>query len=107
MKCSAKTGSGIRDVAENINKMLNDRVNNFKEKEIGLLEIELKDMVLNILEDKILSMLEHNPSFHNFIDKIQNKKVDPYQAADDLTSGLLSNIINQSKKYQKSLGVES
>lgn len=101
LKCSAKTGSGIRDVAENINKMLNDRVNNFKEKELGLLEIELKDMVLNILEDKILSMLEHNPSYHNLIDKIQNKKVDPYQAADDLTSGLLNNIINQYPKNIK------
>ena len=81
--------------------MLNDRVDNFKEKELGLLEIELKDMVLNILEDKILTMLEDNPSYYNFIDKIQNKKVDPYQAADDLTSGLLNNIINQYPKKSK------
>ncbi|HJU60112.1 MAG TPA: methylmalonyl Co-A mutase-associated GTPase MeaB [Nitrososphaeraceae archaeon] len=110
LKCSAKTGIGIKEVAENIYKMLNDRVDNFKEKELGLLEIELKDMVLNILEDKILSMLKHNPSYYNFIDKIQNKKMDPYQAADDLTSGLLNNKqYNQSisKKYKKSLGVES
>ena len=101
LKCSAKTGIGIKEVAENIYKMLNDRVDNFKEKELGLLEVELKDMVLNILEDKILSMLKHNPSYYNFIDKIQNKKVDPYQAADDLTSGLLNNIINQYPKNIK------
>ncbi|HET8856423.1 MAG TPA: methylmalonyl Co-A mutase-associated GTPase MeaB [Nitrososphaeraceae archaeon] len=101
LKCSAKTGTGIKEVADNINKMLNDRVDNFKEKELGLLEVELKDMVLNILEDKILTMLEDNPSYYNFIDKIQNKKVDPYQAADDLTSGLLNNIINQYPKKSK------
>ena len=101
LKCSAKTGMGVRDIAENINKMLNDRLNHFKEKEQGLLEIELKDMVLNILEDKILNMLDNNPSYHNFIDKIQNKKVDPFQAAEDLVSRLLNNIINEYPKNIK------
>ena len=101
LKCSAKTGTGVRDIAETINKMLNDRLNDFKEKEQGLLEIELKEMVLNILEDKILNMLDNNPSYHNFIDKIQNKKVDPYQAAEDLVSRLLNNMINEYPKNIK------
>ena len=101
LKCSAKTGMGVRDIAENINNMLNDQLNHFKEKEQGLLEIELKEMVLNILEDKILNMLDNNPSYHNFIDKIQNKKVDPYQAAEDLVSRLLSNMINEYPKNIK------
>ena len=101
LKCSAKTGMGVRDIAETINKMLNDRLNDFKEKEQGLLEIELKEMVLNILEDKILNMLDNNPSYHNFIDKIQNKKVDPYQAAEDLVSRLLNNMINEYPKNIK------
>lgn len=101
LKCSAKTGMGVREIAEIINKMLNDRLNIFKEKENGLLEIELKDMVLNILEDKILNMLDKNPSYHNFIDKIQNKKVDPYQAAEDLVSRLLSSIIDDHPKNIK------
>ncbi len=94
LKCSAKTGTGVREIAENIIKMLNDRFSNFKEKELGLLENELKDMVLNILKAKILNMLDHNPSYRNFIDKIQNKKIDPYQAAENLASELLNNIIN-------------
>jgi LAO/AO transport system kinase len=101
LKCSAKTGMGVRDIAENINNMLNDRLNHFKEKEQGLLEIELKEMVLNILEDKVLNMLDNNPSYHNFIDKIQNKKVDPYQAAEDLVSRLLNNMINEYPKNIK------
>ena len=101
LKCSAKTGMGVRDIAENINNMLNDRLNHFKEKEQGLLEIELKEMVLNILEDKILNMLDNNPSYHNFIDKIQNKKVDPFQAAEDLVSSLLNNLINEYPKNIK------
>ena len=101
LKCSAKTGKGVREIAENIHKMLIDRLTNFQEKEQGLLESELKDMVLNILQDKILNMLDNNPSYHNLIDKIQNKKVDPYQAADDLVSSLLNNLINEYPKNIK------
>jgi LAO/AO transport system kinase len=101
LKCSAKTGRGVREIAENIHKMLIDRLTNFQEKEQGLLESELKDMVLNILQDKILNMLDNNPSYHNFIDKIQNKKVDPYQAAEDLVSSLLNNLINEYPKNIK------
>jgi LAO/AO transport system kinase len=94
LKCSAKTGTGTKEVAETINNMLNEQLDNFKEKDHQLLEIELKDMVLNILKDKILRMLKDNPTYHNFIDKIQNKKMDPFQAAEELTSNLLNNTFS-------------
>ena len=94
LKCSAKNGTGTKEVAETINNMLNEQLDNFKEKDHQLLEIELKDMVLNILKDKILRMLKDNPTYHNFIDKIQNKKMDPFQAAEILTSNLLNNTFS-------------
>jgi LAO/AO transport system kinase len=94
LKCSAKTGTGTKEVAETINNMLNKHLDNFKEKDHQLLEIELKDMVLNILKDKILRMLKDNPTYDNFIDKIQNKKMDPFQAAEELTSNLLNNTFS-------------
>jgi LAO/AO transport system kinase len=94
LKCYAKTGTGTKEVAETINNMLNEQLDNFKEKDHQLLEIELKDMVLNILKDKILRMLKDNPSYHNLIDKIQNKKMDPFQAAEELTSNLLNNTFS-------------
>ena len=94
LKCSAKTGKGTKEVAETINNLLNERVDNFRAKDHELLEIELKDMVLNILKDKILRMLNENPNYHIFIDKIQNKKMDPFQAAEELTSNLLNNTFS-------------
>lgn len=94
LKCSAKNGTGIREVAETIRNMLNEQVDKFKAKDQELLEIELKDMVLNILKDKIIRMLNDNPTYHNFIDKIQNKKMDPFQAAEELTTNLLKNTIS-------------
>jgi LAO/AO transport system kinase len=101
LKCSAKTGKGTKEVAETINNLLNERLDNFRAKEHELLEFELKDMVLNILKDKIIRMLNDNPSYHNFIDKIQNKKMDPFQAAEELTTDLLNNTFSNYTKNNK------
>jgi len=101
LKCSAKTGTGTREVAEMISKMLTERVESIRKKDYELLEIELKDMVLNILKDKILIMLNDNPSYHNLIDKIQKKKMNPFQAAEELTSNLLNNSFSNYKEHNK------
>jgi LAO/AO transport system kinase len=101
LKCSAKTGTGTREVAELISKMLTERVELIKKKDYELLEIELKDMVLNILKDKILIMLNDNPSYHNLIDKIQKKKMDPFQAAEELTSNILNISLRNYKEHNK------
>jgi GTPase len=101
LKCSAKNGTGIREVAETIRNMLNEQVDKFKAKDQELLEIELKDMVLNILKDKIIRMLNDNPTYHNFIDKIQNKKMDPFQAAEELTTNFLKNTFSDYKEKNK------
>lgn len=103
LKCSAKTGTGIKEVAETIRNMLNKYIDKFKEKDQELLKTELRDMVLNILKDKMIRMLNDHPTYHNYIDKIQNKKIDPFQAAEELTTYLLknafSNHIEKKKNY--------
>jgi len=101
LKCSAKTGTGTREVAEMISKMLTEGVESIRKKDYELLEIELKDMVLNILRDKILIMLNDNPAYHNLIDKIQKKKMDPFQAAEELTSNLLNDSFHNYKEHNK------
>lgn len=105
LKCSAKTGTGIREVAETIHNMLNEYIDKFKEKDQELLKTELRDMVLNILKDKIIRMLNDHPTYHNYIDKIQNKKMDPFQAAEEITTYLLknafSNYIEKKKKFRR------
>ena len=101
LKCSAKTGTGTREVAEMISKLLTERVELIRKKDYELLEIELKDMVLNIIKDKILTMLNDNPSYHNLIDKIQKKKMDPFQAAEELTSNILKISLRNYKEHNK------
>lgn len=101
LKCSAKTGTGTREVAEMIRNLLTERVEHIREKDYELLEIELKDMVLNILRDKILTMLNDNPSYHNLIDKIQKKIMDPFQAAEELTSNLFNSSFSKYQEHNK------
>jgi LAO/AO transport system kinase len=103
LKCSAKTGTGIREVAETIRNMLNEYIDKFKEKDQELLKTELRDMVLNILKDKIIRMLNDHPTYHNYIDKIQNKKMDPFQAAEEITTYLLKNAFSNYIEKKKNI----
>ena len=85
LKVSSKTGKGVKDLAEKVDRLLKERINLFSEKEHLMLENELKDMILNIMHNKIIRMLDDNKSFDNFIEKIQNKRIDPFKAAEELS----------------------
>ena len=90
LKTSAKTGSGVRELAQNIDKLLKEKSINYKERERRMLEDELKDMVLNIVEKKVVSMLAGDKKYSEFIDKLLKKEIDPYVAAEQLASGLIN-----------------
>jgi LAO/AO transport system kinase len=90
LKTSAKTGRGVRELAQNIDKLLKKKSINYKERERRMLEDELKDMVLNIVEKKVVSMLAGDKKYSEFIDKLLKKEIDPYVAAEQLASGLIN-----------------
>src|ERR687887_2169626 len=85
MKASAKKGKGIKELAMTIDNLLKSRSSSYKEKERKMLESELNDMVLDIVEQKVSAVLNNNNKYLLFIDKLAEKKMDPYQAAEDLT----------------------
>ena len=90
LKTSAKTGRGVRELAQNIDKLLKEKSINYKERERRMLEDELKDMVLNIVEKKVVSKLAGDKKYSEFIDKLLKKEIDPYVAAEQLASGLIN-----------------
>jgi LAO/AO transport system kinase len=90
LKTSAKTGRGVRELAHNIDKLLKEKSINYKERERRMLEDELKDMVLNIVEKKVVSKLAGDKKYSEFIDKLLKKEIDPYVAAQQLASGLIN-----------------
>ena len=54
-----------------------------------MLEVELRDMVLNMVEEKVSAMLREDNRYHDFIEKIVNKELDPYVAAEQLAAVVL------------------
>jgi len=89
VRASAKTGKGIRELAKSIDKLLKEKSINYKERERKMLEDELRDMVLDIVEKKASSMLSENKKYSEFVEKLARKEVDPYTAAEELSTSLL------------------
>jgi LAO/AO transport system kinase len=89
LKTSAKTGEGVGELAKNIDKLLKEKSINYKERERKMLEDELTDMILNIIEKKVSSMLAQDRNYSAFIDRLARKEIDPYIAAEELTGTLL------------------
>ena len=88
LKTSVKTGDGVAELAKNIDKLLKEKSINYKERERKMLEDELTDMILNILEKKVSSMLAQERKYSEFIDRLVRKEVDPYVAAEELAGTL-------------------
>ena len=89
LKTSAKTGMGVDELARNIDKLLKEKTINYKERERKMLEDELTDMILNILEKKVSSMLTQDRKYSEFIDRLARKEIDPYVAAEELAGTLV------------------
>jgi LAO/AO transport system kinase len=88
LKTSAKTGTGVEELAKNIDKLLKEKSINYKERERKMLEDELTDMILNNLEKRVSSMLALDRKYSEFIDRLARKEIDPYVAAEELTTAL-------------------
>jgi LAO/AO transport system kinase len=88
LKTSAKTGRGIKELAQAIDKLLKEKSINYKERERKMLEDELRDMVLNIIEKKVSGTLARNKKYSDFVEMLSRKEIDPYQAAEQLAAGV-------------------
>ena len=88
LKTSAKAGTGVEELAKNIDKLLKEKSINYKERERKMLEDELTDMILNNLEKRVSSMLALDRKYSEFIDRLARKEIDPYVAAEELTTAL-------------------
>ena len=88
LKTSVKTGESIEELAKSIDKLLKEKSINYKERERKMLEDELTDMILNILEKKVSSMLAQERKYSEFIDRLVRKEIDPYVAAEELARTL-------------------
>lgn len=89
LKTSTKTNKGIKEFAKTLKDMMTEKKKVKKQKDAERLESELKDIVLNNIKEKMDKMLETDKSFSKYLKKLQNKEIDPFDAADKITKSLV------------------
>ena len=89
MKVSAKTSTGITELAVTVKKLLKQDDKLQKEKEKRMLELEIRDMVLNKIEQEVFALLDKDDHVYRLVDKLLKKEIDPYQAAEQLKDKVL------------------
>jgi len=89
LKTSVKKNSGILEFAKILKDMMDSKKKFKKEKDSERLEVELKDIVLNNIREKIDDMLNSDKVFSKYLKKLQTKDIDPFEAGDKITKSLL------------------
>ncbi len=89
LKTSTKTNKGIKEFAKTLKNMMAEKKKVKKQKDAERLESELKDIVLNNIKEKMDKMLETDKSFSKYLKKLQNKEIDPFDAAGKITKSLV------------------
>ncbi len=86
LKCSAKSGKGVKELALTLHESLNQE--KYLKKERTMVEAELQDMILNIVKEKSIEIMLNSKQYNEFIDMILKKEIDPYSAASKFSDGL-------------------
>ncbi len=89
LKTSVKKNKGIKEFATKLKDMMKVKAKEKKDSEKTRLESELEDIILNNVRQEISTMIGKNKSFTTYLKKVQEKKMDPFEAADKLTKNFM------------------
>jgi LAO/AO transport system kinase len=78
---SAKSSKGISEFAKKLEALIISKKKTKKTQEQSRLEIELRDIVLNNVKNKVSTMLDSSKEYTKYLKKVQSKEIDPYEAA--------------------------
>jgi LAO/AO transport system kinase len=89
LKVSARTGEGVTDLAALIDEKLISNNAHIIEKRRKMLRNELQEMIFQAVERKAKSFLKDNSLYENYVTMLFEKKIDPYLAAERISSAIL------------------
>jgi len=89
LKVSSKTGKRMTEFVKELIIIMKKKKKDKKQKENEMLAVELNDIILNTVNQKISSMLKSTKSYSTYLKKVQSKKIDPYEASDKISKELL------------------
>ena len=89
LKVSSKTEKGISEFIKELEKLMTKKKKDKKLSEKQRLAKELDDIILNNISQKVSSILHSSKSYSEYLKKVQEKKIDPFEAADNISKGIL------------------
>tara|TARA_B100000686_G_scaffold75147_1_gene81078 strand:- start:121 stop:1038 length:918 start_codon:yes stop_codon:yes gene_type:complete len=89
LKTSAKKNKGVKELARKLKDLMKEKAKVKKDTEKNRIQSELEDIILNNVRQEISTLIGKNKSFSTYLKKVQNKKMDPYEAADKLTKNFI------------------
>ena len=89
LKTSAKKNKGIKELASKLKELMKQKSKDKKTSEKTRQESELEDIILNNVRQEISTMIGKSKSFSSYLKKVQEKKIDPFEAADKLTKNFI------------------
>lgn len=88
MMTSSKSNKGIVEFAKKLGILMESRKKSKKQREEIRLDAELRDIVLNNVKNKVTNMLDSSQTYSRYLKKVQNKALDPFEAADKISKTL-------------------
>ena len=89
LKVSSKTEKGISEFIKELEKLMTKKKKDKKLSEKQRLAKELDDIILNNISQKVSSILHSSKSYSEYLKKVQEKKIDPFEAADNISKSIL------------------
>ena len=89
LQVSSKTGKGISEFIKELKKLMTKKKKDKKLSEKQRLAKELDDIILNNISQKVASILHSSKSYSEYLKKVQEKKIDPFEAADNISKSIL------------------
>ena len=86
LKVSSKTGKGVTEFVTELKKIMGKRKKEKKLSEKQRLAKELDDIILNNINQKVATMLHSNKTYSGYLKKVQDRKIDPFEAADKISN---------------------
>ena len=89
LQVSSKTEKGISEFIKELEKLMTKKKKDKKLSEKQKLAKELDDIILNNISQKVSSILHSSKSYSEYLKKVQEKKIDPFEAADNISKSIL------------------
>ncbi len=85
MMTSTKSNKGIAEFTKKLKELMQSKKKIKKMQEKSRLESELRDIVLNNVKTKVGTMLDSSSTYAKYLQKVQAKQLDPFEAADKIS----------------------